>query len=193
MIPAGPGGAAVIRTPRLDLVPGAPALLAAALESPRRLGEALRAHVPHTWPPEYLDEAALRYVLDRVIVDAEAVPWWLYFVLLREPDRPVLIGTAGYKGPPCGDGTVEIGYGIVSDRRRSGYASEAASALVERAYAFAEVDRVIAETYPHLAGSIGVLERCGFDPAGEGSEPGVIRFALSRRAWERRSNRTPML
>lgn len=181
----------MIRTPRLDLVPGTPALLIAALEGPRRLGEALRARVPDTWPPEYLDPAALQYVLDRVAVDPGAVPWWLYFVLLREPETPVLIGTAGYKGAPAGDGMVEIGYGIVSDRRRRGYASEAAAALIERAYTFVAVNGVIAETYPHLVGSIGVLERCGFDRAGEGAEPGVIRFALSRRAWERRSN--PML
>jgi RimJ/RimL family protein N-acetyltransferase len=42
------------------------------------------------------------------------------------------------------------------------------------------VRRVIAETLPELAGSIGVLRRCGFRLLGEGSEPGVIRFELRR-------------
>lgn len=39
-----------------------------------------------------------------------------------------------------------------------------------------------AETLPALAPSIGVLEKLGFVFAGEGSEPGVIRYALERTA-----------
>jgi len=42
------------------------------------------------------------------------------------------------------------------------------------------VQRVIAETLPELTPSIGVLRKCGFRPVGEGSEPGVIRFELTR-------------
>jgi RimJ/RimL family protein N-acetyltransferase len=39
---------------------------------------------------------------------------------------------------------------------------------------------VIAETYPSLIASIGVLRKCGFQLVGEGSEPRVIRFELTR-------------
>ena len=91
-----------------------------------------------------------------------------------------MIGSAGYKGPPTQDGTVEIGYDIVSDHRRRGYASESVRALVSRAFEQPRVRRVIAETLPELIGSIGVLRKCGFEPVGEGSEPGVIRFELTR-------------
>jgi RimJ/RimL family protein N-acetyltransferase len=42
------------------------------------------------------------------------------------------------------------------------------------------VRRVIAETYPALIASIGVLQKCGFRSIGDGSEPGVIRFELLR-------------
>ena len=91
-----------------------------------------------------------------------------------------LIGSAGYKGPPSADGSVEVGYGIVEDHRRRGYATEAAMGLVDRAFSVAEVGRVIAETLPELAGSIGVLHKCGFRLLGAGSEPGVIRFELTR-------------
>ena len=82
------------------------------------------------------------------------------------------------------DGTVEVGYGIVSDQHRRGYASEAARALVGHAFARPAVRRVIAETYPELIGSIGVLRRCGFRHIGEGSEPGVIRYELTRAEFE---------
>lgn len=91
-----------------------------------------------------------------------------------------MIGTAGYKGPPDPEGTVEVGYGIVRDRQRRGYASETVRGLLANAFVRAAVRRVIAETYPELAGSIGVLRKCGFRHVGEGSEPGVIRYELTR-------------
>ena len=42
------------------------------------------------------------------------------------------------------------------------------------------MNRVTAETYPELSGSIGVLRRCGFRFTGDGSEPGVIRYEITR-------------
>ena len=43
---------------------------------------------------------------------------------------------------------------------------------------------MIAETLPELTPSIGVLRKGGFALIGEGSEPGVIRFELTRAAYE---------
>jgi len=103
----------------------------------------------------------------------------MYFVVIPNAPERTLIGTAGYKGPPV-DGAVEIGYGIVRDHRRLGYASEAVTALLERAFAQRSVEQVVAETMPELVGSIGVLRKAGFSHAGAGSEPGVMRFALPR-------------
>ena len=101
-------------------------------------------------------------------------------MLRYTPEGRTLIGTAGYKGPPDPEGTVEVGYGLVPDRHRRGYATETARALVASAFARPAVHRVIAETLPDLIGSIGVLRKCGFHFIGEGSEPGVIRYELTR-------------
>jgi RimJ/RimL family protein N-acetyltransferase len=79
---------------------------------------------------------------------------------------------------------VEIGYGIVSDRRRRGFATETTRGLLANAFAVPTVTRAIAETLPELTSSIGVLEKCGFHLLGEGSEPGVIRFELTRAEYE---------
>jgi len=170
----------VIRTERLEIVPATPALTRAALAGPEALADALGAAVPPTWPPEYLDDPALYFTLDRLDEGVEQHGWWLHFVVLPEDHGRTLIGSAGYRGPPSPDGTVEVGYGIVGDRQRRGYASEATRGLVARAFALPSVKRVIAETLPELIPSIGVLEKCGFRLIGEGSEPGVIRFALTR-------------
>jgi ribosomal-protein-alanine N-acetyltransferase len=171
----------LIATERLDLVPATVQSIRAALRGPARLAEALGVHVPDTWPPEYLDDVALEYTLAHLEDAPSQLGWWLYFVLLREgKSGRTLIGSVGYKGPPTPDGTVEVGYGIVSDHRRRGYASECTRGLVARAFALPTVRRVIAETLPELSGSIGVLNACGFRLIGEGSEPGGIRFELLR-------------
>ena len=155
-------------------------MVVAALKGNEALGASIGASVPPTWPPEYLDSASLEFVLRRMEEGGAPSVWWLYFVVLRDADAGrTLIGSAGYKGPPS-DGMVEVGYGIVRDQHRHGYASEAVRGLLARAFAAPDVTRVTAETYPELVGSIGVLRKCHFRLIGEGSEPGVIRYELTR-------------
>ena len=166
---------------QLELVAATPELIRAALAGPRELAVGLAATVPLTWPPMYVDKAALEYTQDRLADGPEQVGWWMHFVVLVDDlGGRTLVGSGGYKGPPSDDGTVEVGYAIVSDRQRRGYATEALQGLLARAFAFREVRRAIAETLPESAPSIGVLRKCGFRPLGEGSEPGVIRFELTR-------------
>lgn len=174
----------MIVTERLLLVPATPESTRAALAGARQLGESLGVEVPASWPPTFLDAASLQYTLDRLAEGHENAGWWLHFVVLAGAgDARTLIGSCGYKGPPTAGGTVEIGYGIVGDQQRNGYASEAARGLLGRAFALPAVRRVIAETLPELIASIGVLEKCGFRVVGEGSEPGVIQFELTRVAY----------
>jgi len=174
----------MIRTERLLLVPATLESTRAALDGADALGASLGAIVPETWPPEFLDGPALDFTIDRLAEGPEHEGWWLHFVVLDGAGSGrVLIGSAGYKGPPSEDGTVEVGYGIVSDHQRRGYASEATRGLLAHAFALPQVKRVIAETLPELAPSIGVLRKCGFRLTGEGGEPGVIRFELTRAAY----------
>jgi RimJ/RimL family protein N-acetyltransferase len=171
----------MIKTERLQLIPGSKELLRAALDGSQALGAVLGALVPESWPPEFLDSAALQFTLDRYSERAEDARWWMYFLVLPgAQNQRTLIGSAGYKGPPTADGMVEVGYGIVGDQRRRGYATEATLGLLRNAFADPVVSRVIAETLPELTGSIGVLRKCGFHQKGEGSEPGVIRFQIER-------------
>jgi [ribosomal protein S5]-alanine N-acetyltransferase len=170
-----------LRTDRLDLIPATPETTRAAIADVPALGRALGAAVPPSWPPELLDRPALEFTLDKLRRGPPHTAWWLYFVVLRaDSDARVLIGSVGYKGPPTDDGTVEVGYGILPEYQRRGYASEAVRALVARAFAVPAVHRVIAETLPELTPSIGVMTKCGFTLLGEGSEPGVIRYELVR-------------
>ena len=171
----------MIVTDRLDLVSATPEMVRAALLGRPALATALGAIVPESWPPEFMDDDALAFTLDRLAEGPAQAGWWLHFVVLRQGDgERTLIGSGGYTGPPSTDGTVEVGYAVVTQHQRKGYASEAVRGLLRHAFAAPGVNRVIAETLPALIPSIGVLRNCGFLPDGDGSAPGVIRFALSR-------------
>jgi [ribosomal protein S5]-alanine N-acetyltransferase len=177
----------MIATKRLELIPATLDLTRAALESEAALALGLDALVPATWPPEFLDRPALEFTLARLAEGVQQAGWWLHFIVLTHGlTGRTLIGSAGYKGPPSRDGTVEVGYGIVRDHQRQGYAAETVQGLLAHAFGFDSVHRVIAETLPDLTASIGVLRKCQFRLIGEGSDPGVIRFELTRSDYETR-------
>lgn len=180
-----------LRTPRLLLIPATPESLRAELAAPGALGEVLGVEVPASWPPELYDADAVRWTLGFLLAHPNDRRWSLYYVAEspgREGERPHLVGLAGYKGPPDEHGLVEIGYGVVPECRRRGYASEAVRALLATAFADRQVRAVIAHTLPELAASIGVLRATGFTLEGAGSdphEPTAIRFRLTRDDYDR--------
>ena len=107
--------------------------------------------------------------------------WYLwYWMRLEGEDAPALIGAGGFKGRPSPDGTVEVGYSLLESEWHRGYATEAVGALIDWAFRSPAISRVIAETFPDLAGSIRVLTRLGFRLIGTGSEPGTVCYVRLR-------------
>jgi [ribosomal protein S5]-alanine N-acetyltransferase len=174
----------MIRTSRLDLVPATPAMLHAELESNDAFAQTIGVLVPDNWPPMLYDHGAIEWTL-RMLRDVPEMAAWANHYIVERGDVPTVIGTVGYKGPPGSDATVEIGYGLLEQYRGRGYATEAARALIDRAFADPRVQRVIAQTYPHLTESINVMQRCGLSYGGEAEEPGVIYFQITREDYER--------
>jgi [ribosomal protein S5]-alanine N-acetyltransferase len=170
----------IITTARLDLIPASVETTLAALAGNAVLAAALGVDVPETWPPEFLDRPALEFVAARLAAHPAEVDWWMHFVVLRDAGagRRALVGSGGYAGPPTAEGAVEVGYGIVADRQRRGYASEAVRGLVAGAFATPGVTHIVAHTLPDLVASIGVLKKCGFRLDGNGAEPGTVRYRL---------------
>jgi RimJ/RimL family protein N-acetyltransferase len=172
----------MIITPRLALIPATVALLEAELRSKEEIEPLLGARVPDSWPPQFYDQAAVRFALRAIQNSPGSEAWWFHYFVLRGSAGDTLVGAGGYKGPPA-DAVVEIGYSILPDYQRRGFASEAAGGLIAHAFSHAAVERVRAETLPELTASIGVLRTCRFALVGPGSEPGVVRYELTRRAW----------
>lgn len=173
----------VIRTACLNLVPLTPALGAADLSGRETLERALRAEVPGGWPPEFFESDKLEWTIDHLEQRPDEVGWWMYYVILRGHGG-ILVGVAGYKGPPDDLGHIEIGYSILGEFRGRGIATEATLALAGHAFARADVDCVVAHTFPAFNASRNVLEKSGFRHTGPGAESDVIRYELTRTDWE---------
>ncbi len=174
-----------LRTERLQLVAVTLELARAELADAQRLAKLLGAHVPPSWPPPLNDERTQRWTVDALAAHPEQAGWFAWYFLHRhassgEHAELRLIGCGGFTGPPTPDGTVEIGYAIVPECHRFGFAPEAVRALVAWAWTHREVQRVRAQTLPALRPSIRVLEKCGFQSVGAGSEEGAIAYALER-------------
>ena len=145
------GTMTILRTARLVLVPATAGLLEAELTSRLALGLALGAEVPESWPPELYDADAVRWTIDWLASHPGDGAWSLYYVLESRSasgNRSRLVGIAGYKGAPDGNGAVEIGYGVVVESRRRGYATEAVRELLAHAFADERVRTVIAQRCP---------------------------------------------
>ncbi|MGO4371777.1 GNAT family N-acetyltransferase [Paenibacillus sp. MCAF20] len=61
----------------------------------------------------------------------------------------------------------EIMYALSKDYRGKGYATQAASGLIHYLFTQAQVTELHALALTHNTGSIGVILRCGFTPAGQ--------------------------
>ena len=103
--------------------------------------------------------------------DATAAdPWTHGFALVLESSQ-LVIGMGGFKGPPDADGVVEIAYGVAPDYQGKGYATEAAQAMVDYAFASGRVRVARAHTLPASDASMRVLAKCGFKKVGEVVDP----------------------
>jgi ribosomal-protein-alanine N-acetyltransferase len=134
---------------------------------------------PASWPPEHNDVGTrewMRNLLSKHPGETGYSSWYL----IADGE---LVGILGYTGPPDETGAVEIGYSVVPERHRRGYASAGVGLLVRRAFADPRVHAVIAHTLLDGTASQGVLIKAGFNRAGSSVDPEageVLRFERKR-------------
>jgi len=150
----------VLAGDRLELRPLAPAA-AAALFDDREVAAALvGATLPPDWPqPDLLEAMPL---LAKARSETEGFGAWV----MIERATNTVVGDVGFLGPPE-DGVVEIGFSVLPDRRRRGYATEAVRALLEWVLRQPGVRAVVARSDADNLASAGVLEGAGFVRTGE--------------------------
>jgi RimJ/RimL family protein N-acetyltransferase len=146
--------AVVIPTASLDLVLQSPEEVLARIEA---LPPADRAEVSPMW-------------LARVCATPAGDPWALSFVMVERATGSV-VGGCSFKGPPDTEGVVEVAYGTDVSHRGRGYATQAAEALTDFAFASGLVRLVRAHSKLDNVPSARVLTKCNFRLVGEVVDP----------------------
>ena len=174
-----------LQSDRLTLVASTATHLRTELEAPDRLTHLLNATVSSEWPSGEYDRDAMEFFLSRLEEGGESAEgWYGWYALGSDSDvgTLTLLGAGGYFGPPDSDGTVEVGYSVLPEWQRRGYASEIVNLLADHAFTFPQISRIIAHTAEATLASVNVLVRCGFVPVGAGAEAGTLRFERLRPA-----------
>ena len=175
----------MIETTRLKLIPATVALARAEIGDRGAGGEFARllgASVPDNWPPESAADA-LGLFLGWLEAAPDRVGWFGWYALAAGAGAgalaalPVLVGGCGFLGPPR-DGVAKMGYSVLPQFQRQGYATEMVRELVNWALGQQGVVRIVAETEWANPASVRVLEKAGFVSVGPAVEPGGRRFEL---------------
>ena len=165
-----------IETERMRLTAGTAGLLRREAEGRAALGRALVADVPPSWPPETIRDA-MPWFAAQLASDPGLTGWLCWYGIVRGAGAgsDTLIASGGFLGPPT-DGSVEIGYSVLPEYERRGYAGEMAAGLTAWALRQPGVARVTAEADAQNTPSVRLLRRLGFIETGPGREPGHLRF-----------------
>jgi [ribosomal protein S5]-alanine N-acetyltransferase len=170
----------VIATARLVLVPATVEIARAELGDRVEFARLLAATIPDNWPPESAVDA-LPLFLGWLEAAPDQSGWfgWYGLAQVGEDGSRVLVGSGGFLGPPEA-GEVRMGYSVLPQFQRRGYATEMVRALVAWALAQPGVMGITAETEWENAMSVRVLEKSGFLQIGERTSGGGARFEWTR-------------
>jgi len=102
----------------------------------------------------------------RQLVEDPPCAGWITRIVV-DLDRDLVVGRAGYHGPPDQRGMVEVGYAVDPPHRRRGYARAALVSLLNRAATEPAVSVVRATISPSNEASRSLVLQYGFCEVGE--------------------------
>ncbi|WP_030871682.1 GNAT family N-acetyltransferase [Streptomyces violaceoruber] len=106
-----------------------------------------------------------QFRLDQMAADPGQARWMVRQAIVGE--KGLVVGHAGFHGPPDEVGMVEIGYSVVPCFRRQGYARSTLNELLRRAAEEAAVTTVRASISPANLASLATISGFGFVEVGE--------------------------
>ena len=110
----------------------------------------------------------------QIELNANYAPWLTRLVI--GTDTGIIVGRAGFHGPPDETGMVEVGYAIDPLHRRQGHARAALEILLEIARCHPDVKTVRATVRPDNIPSRSLIDQYGFREVGDqwDEEDGVL-------------------
>jgi len=152
-------------TSRLILLPAAPEQIRAIIAGDyAQASKLIGADVPIGWPHESEAIEGLPWHLSALERDPHQRLWRIRFIV--ETAKNALIGSVNLKGPPTQE-DVEVGWGIVVNARRRGYATEASRAVIDWVFETETACRVTATVPESNEASQRVARNLGMAKTGE--------------------------
>ena len=144
----------------------------------------MTTRVPHPYEPAQADA----FVREARSANMQGRRLTMVITPRSAPDRPIGVVGISWDDP----GQPFIGYWLGAPSWGSGYATEAARALIDAFFAYADGTALTASARVINPASRRVLEKCGFSVVGSGLQAFPARggllpvdhFLLDRRAWE---------
>ena len=111
------------------------------------------------WPDDDVMETLPKIInnLKQVVAPTGFESW-----MIIKNDSLEIIGDIGFKGFNHADQNIDLGYGIIQNERRKGYAEEAARAIIKWAIAHKEVKEITAKCLIGNIGSVNLLRKLNF-------------------------------
>lgn len=148
-----------LATRRLTLIPYTIPLCEAILKDDFSALYKLGLKKGRSWP-----DADVIDTLPRIINNLSKVPAPTGFEswMIIKSDTLEIIGDAGFKGLDLHTGIIDLGYGIIKEERKKGYAYEAVDALITWAFSAEFITEITASCLVKNTASINLLRKANF-------------------------------
>lgn len=146
-------------TERLILIPYTKDLCRNILNGDYRDLEVLNLKRGKSWP-----DADVLDTLPRIINNLNKVehPTGYESWMIIKKETSEIIGDLGFKGFNNKEKNIDLGYGIIKEERRKGYAEEAVSAIIKWAFSNKIVKEITANCFTENVSSINLLNKFNF-------------------------------
>lgn len=112
-----------------------------------------------SWPDQDVIETLPKIINNLAQVEA---PTGFESWMIIKNDTKEIIGDVGFKGFNLKEQNIDLGYGIIKEERKNGYAKEAATALINWAFSTRMIKEITAKCAIDNLGSIQLLKKLGF-------------------------------
>jgi ribosomal-protein-alanine N-acetyltransferase len=148
-----------LTTTRLILVPYTIEICNGIIKDDFNILQAMGLKKGRSWP-----DADVMDTLPKIInnLSAVAAPTGFESWMIIKADTLEIIGDAGFKGFNYEERSADLGYGIIKEERKRGYAFEATAALINWAFSNETVREITARCLVGNAASINLLRKMNF-------------------------------
>ncbi|HUF03423.1 MAG TPA: GNAT family N-acetyltransferase [Aridibacter sp.] len=146
------------------------------------------------------DPEVMRYIRETLKEKSESASWMKAISARWEPDGigycALVERTTGEFAGWCGlwqvpeTGEIEVGYAITKSKWGTGYATEAAQAVVDLGFRTLGLDHIVALAYPENTASINVMGKLGMTYVERGTFYGkrLVKYSVTADDWRSRGN-----